>query len=351
MGAAPTVPPLDLEPLRGFRYACRPGCGLCCYAEPRVLAHERARLLQIQPEAEFARRGPFEFLAAHPDGGACRLLGANRCRAHAARPQPCREFPVMVHVGSRLQATIVLSCPGVELDSLGSTGASPPLAPDAFETELAAVRGRLDSSVARRLEAAGRRRRRLAGILERQGRWEEETDVRERLGSLIPRPSDADFPAEDPPRTDDGIENLPLFYDGRAAPVAISSGLGGWELHELSPSGGFARSLGVIPPPDRAPPVSSEGTKLLEGYLRYWLARDAFFGSLHLEMMDAIDGTVDEWALRELRAIGALTVARAAVRAKAGRGDAGPLSEADIASGIRATDQDLLDRASWGERL
>ncbi|MGI0071983.1 MAG: YkgJ family cysteine cluster protein [Thermoplasmata archaeon] len=346
------APPLDLELLRGFAFECRPDCGLCCYAEPRVLAAERARLLTIVPEAEFEGGGRELFLSAHPNGGACRLLEENRCRAHPARPHPCREFPLTVHVGTRLQATVVLSCPGVGLSALSEgPGRRPPPLGEGFATELAALRERVDRSVVPRLAAAARRRRKVVRLLQDEGRWVDEEEVRDEMRRGIPMPVDEDFPVPDPPSADDGIESLPLFFDRRAAPVAIAQGLGGWELLELSPRGGRSRSLGVVPPPDRRPELAPDAARALHGYLRYWLERDALFGAVHLAMAEATDGSVVEWVADELRGIGALVLARAVVRAKLARGIVSTLSLADLQDGVRATDQDLLDRGSWGDRF
>jgi Fe-S-cluster containining protein len=346
------LPDLNVELLAGFAFACRPDCGLCCYAEPRLLAAERQRLVQIVPEVEIVDRGSDHFIAAHDDGGACQLLSDNRCSAHFARPHPCREFPLTGHVGTRLQATVVLSCPGVDLSGLNRfSWDSRPEVAGSFPAELAALLERVDRTTPRRLEASGRRRRRVIRALAAGSRWEEEEDVRRTLRRKSPGPSDDDFPAADPPSADDGVELLPLFFDDRAAPVALAQGLGGWELLELRPGGGIARSLGVIPPPDRPPRLLPDALSLLQGYLRYWLERDALFGAVHLRMMEAGDGTVTEWVDEELRAIGAMVLARADVRAKARRGVVDWLTPADLRDGIRATDQDLLDRASWGDRL
>jgi hypothetical protein len=348
----PDVPQIDVRLLAGFGFACRPDCGLCCYAEPRVLPTEKPALLQIVPEVEFLGRAPDEFLAAYPEGGSCRLLRENRCSAHGARPHPCREFPLTVHLGSRLQATVVLSCPGVDLGILGRYGEAAPLdSPTGFTAELAALRGRLDRSVSRRLDATLRRYRKVVRGLSSEGRWEEEEDVRRSLGRAPPLPTDGDFPATDPPSADDGLEILPLFFDRRAAPVALSEGLGGWELSELRPRGGVARSLGVIPPPERMPRLRRDAHAILRGYLRYWLGRDALFGAVQFEMLESRDGTVSEWVSEQLRAIGAITVSRAEARAKLSRGEVDELTAADLYDGIRATDQDLLDRPSWGDRF
>ena len=343
---------MDLSLLDGLSFVCRPDCGLCCYAEPQVSPAERQQLLQILPEVEVVRRGKREFLAAHADGGACRLLRDHRCRAHRARPAPCREYPLTVHVGARLQATAVLSCPGVDLSGLErfpwreSGGAA-----KGFPAELAALRVRVDRSTARRLEASARRRRKVIRTLQAGDRWKEETEVREDLGRAMPWPTSSEFPVADPPLADEGMENLPLFFDGRDGPVALARAIGGWELLELRPEGGVARSLGVLPGPDRPPRLHPEAESVLRGYLRYWLARDALFGIVHLKMVASTGGTVSEWVDAELRTIGALVLARAEVRAKLRRGAVDRLSPAELLDGIRATDQDLLDRDGWGDRL
>jgi Fe-S-cluster containining protein len=346
------TPELDVRLLAGFTFACRPDCGLCCYAEPRVEAAERGRLLSIVPEAELVTREGGEFLGSHPDGGACQLLDANRCRGHSARPHPCREFPLTAHVGTRVQATVVLSCPGVDLTALQHFGSRGPAdVRGAFATELAALRERVAPSTARRLESSARRRRKIARILDEERRWEDDEVVRERLRRSVPLPGPEDFPVPDPPSAEDGLDALPLFFDGRDSPVALAAGLGGWELHELAPGGGFARSLGVIPPPGRPPELGPEAAAYLRGYLRYWLERDALFGMVHVAMLRADAGTVSDWIEAELREIGALVLARAGVRAKLTRGIVGRLTPAQLLDGVRATDQDLLDRETWGDRL
>lgn len=146
------------------------------------------------------------------------------------------------------------------------------------------------------------------------------------------------------------MANLPLFFDGRRAPVALANRWGSWELLELSPTGGGA-SLGVIPPPERCPELRPPAVALLDGYLDYVLERDAFLASVQLAALEAEDGTVADWARADLVELGAVVLARGSVRAKlAGRGN-GPLTVEDVANGIRATDMDWLDRPTWGDRL
>jgi Fe-S-cluster containining protein len=343
---------LDLTLLSGFSFSCRPDCGLCCYASPRVTIDERRTLLQIAPATEFVSRDRDHFLASRPEGGGCQFLRGHRCGVHTARPAPCREFPVNVHVGERLQATLVLSCPGLELGVLRSfSAARDGPAVRGLDDEIAAVRQRVSRSADERLAQTQRRHRRLVRQLEGEGRWTPEPEVRAELGARLPVPAERDFELEEPPSIADGLERLPLFFDERPGPIAIAQSLGGWELLEIRAEGGVARSLGVYPPPERPPRLTPEGRELLEGYLRYWLERDALFGTVLLEMAEAEDGDVLEWTDAELRRIGATTLARASVRARVHGADGRELGVRDVERGIRATDQDLLDRPTWGDRL
>lgn len=132
--------------------------------------------------------------------------------------------------------------------------------------------------------------------------------------------------------------------------MAIARGLGGWELHELRPTGG-ADLRGLVVAPERPPRLDEQAQRLLQNYLRYALARDAFLASVHLEMLEGDEGTVAEWTLAALRSLGATVAARAAIRTKLEGEEGVVLTVDDIERGIRATDQDWLDRPTWGERF
>jgi Fe-S-cluster containining protein len=340
---------LDLSLLRGFAYACRPGCGLCCYAEPAVTPSERRTLEARFPKLAFVAGSRTDRIAAAPDGGACRLLDGTVCRGHALRPATCRRFPLAVHVGLRAQATVVLTCPGVELSGLrgyrGPTGAADPVG---FDAESRAARASAGSGLPRAIAEATRRRHRLARRFAEAGRWAEDSEVRERLGRELPWPSSSDLPGEVAPSRDDGLELLPLVFVGRPTPWAIGSAPMGAELLELRPSGGAREVTGAVPLPEEPPRVAPAARELLEGYLRYWLERDAFFGIVHLAMAGSDEGTVNEWAEAELRRITATVLTRAHLLDAALGRSSQALGDDSILLGIRATDQDLLDRPTWG---
>lgn len=342
---------LDERLLSGFSFGCLPNCGLCCFASPRVSPEEEGRLRSALPHLEVASSGRDRLLAARPDGGACHLLRQLSCSAHRLRPVPCREYPVTVHVGTRLQASLVLTCPGVSLGGLRDSGNGRAITPaTGFDSELASVRARLGAEAERRLTNTTRRRRRLAAYHSHEGRWTDEEEAREQLLRRRLVPDASEYRPQSLPSVEEGLELLPMFFDRRSGPVAISDSLGGWDLRLLSEEGG-SDTLGVFVPPTIAPGLSLEGRILLEGYLRYWLLRDAFLAAVQLSLSDRNEPSVEQAALHDLWTIGSDVMARAAVRSKLRGGSGTPLSPEDVGFGIRATDQDWLDRPTWGERF
>jgi Fe-S-cluster containining protein len=346
-----TVPELDVRLLAGFGFGCRPGCGLCCFTSPRLEGDDERRLRKGNPNARIVADHGVSHLAARPDGGACQFLRELRCAVHDSRPAPCREFPISVHVGTRLQATVVLSCPGLGLESLEKFDpAVSSTAPAGLDTELASVRDRLTAAAEHRRIESERRRRRVVRALRTEGRWQEDEEVRRTLHGRRLLPTEAEYSPDSPPRAQEGLELLPLYYDGRRAPVALAEGLGAWEALEIEPEGG-SRPLGLAVPPDRLPSLDAGAERMLGGYLRYWVERDGFLAAVQLEMLSRPSGTVLEAALEDLHGIASNVIARGAVRAKLRGEDGVRLTREDVERGIRSTDQDWLDRPTWGSRL
>ncbi|MCI4326824.1 MAG: YkgJ family cysteine cluster protein [Thermoplasmata archaeon] len=340
------IPPLDTTLLGGFRFRCLPGCGLCCFAEPALTATERSRLVTIEPELPVVagETGGWSFVASRRNGGACALLTGSRCRAHAARPAPCSMFPVTVHVSDRAQATLVLSCPGLDAAGLLRWASGPPRLelPAGLEGEIASAREEWGRSGTRR--ELDRHRVRFRG---RDG----DDDVRAwrtEMHADLPWPERPEFPPEDPPRAEGELSELPVAYARSHGVVAFASHPGGWLVLTLSEAGDEPTTVGVVPPPDAPPPLTTTGRRMLQGYLHYLLERD-----------DAIDaalaepgppGPVDDAIRADLVRTGATVLARASVLQRV-EGRTGPLDAEDVWCGVRATDAEWLDRPTTGRRF
>ena len=343
---------LDLSLLEGFGFECRPDCGLCCFATPAVTPPERPALLQIQPSLQF-ENGPagIGFLPSRPNGGACVLLRDRRCTAHAARPFPCRTFPLSVHLGASAQATLVLSCPGLDLASaLRRTGAHRSL-PTGLDAEIAAAREELAALPARTLEQA---RRGWDRALRGTG-WVEPTtalaEVRESLARRLPTASDEDVESVGLPPSSGPLETLPMFFDAERGDVALGGLRGGAELVVLAEAGGVEEHLASYRTPARLPAASEGAQELLDAYLRFVLRRDAWVGAVLLEAPGSEDEPSEEQMARDLRLLAATVCVRGAWRQQLAGGDGGHLTADDVVAGIRATDAEWLDRPTAGRLL
>ncbi|MCI4345682.1 MAG: YkgJ family cysteine cluster protein [Thermoplasmata archaeon] len=344
---------IDLQLLEGFEFACRPDCGLCCYAEPAATGAERARLLKIEPELPFRPESrEYSRIGARPDGGACALLTENRCRAHAARPHPCRAFPVHVHIGERVQASLVLSCPGVALGPLaGWQSGSPRPTPKGLDGELAAVREEFEGSPVEllRSDATGR----LARELRRRGVEPRELEgLRARARAQLPAPEPEILAEFAPPLSGGPLDEEPIFWDARLGLVLLSSSEDGlYVASRAREAGGVSALLGEFPLPEASPRLTSPAQQLLDGYLAYLGERDHFLWSVLAEGAVAASRSFEEEYLGTLAAVKEELLARASVRARL-LGETGEKLDAEeLGRGIRAMDNDLLDRPTLGSIL
>lgn len=347
-------PPLDLQLLEAHTFECLPGCGLCCYATPAASREELTALLQVETELPvLPAAAGYGLLEARGDGGACSLLADNRCRQHALAPFPCREYPLTVYLGRIVQASYILTCPGVHVRSphRSPPSSGPGVARREVTRELLAVEHELRQPTAQRRAAAARRRvvraMREAGISpEYQPLADTELVRRLKLGSLS-----ADwFPVPELPDRDDGIANLPTWRDSTRGIVALADHPGGWELLALSPEGRTPRSLTVGPPVDRPPALDEPARERLREYLEYVLEREATI-DFALQATEASGASVSEEVENEIAELAAVVSSRAWLLASLDRRDPEPLTADDVGRGIQASDAEFLDRPVFGDFL
>lgn len=345
--------PLDLTLLNGFSFGCRPDCSLCCYATPSVTVEERSALLKIEPATRFlaTEENQFSHIESRPNGGACYFLHEKRCRVHPARPFPCREYPLTVHIGSQVQATLVLACPGLRLEALLEWAeASPPQkGPEGLEEELGRVLAEIEREpVARWLEEGAHLERRTREKLAKGGRWTDPAELREAIRGDLSWPSDEDFPPGDPPDLAESWDAMPLYFEEGRGPVVFRSRREGWEALGMLETGSATRSLGTIPRIDHMPNLNPEATRLLRGYLTYSLQRDFLLWLAYRELDPHRDATLEEVLRALLLELGVQAVARGAFRAALSGRPWETLDARDVTNGIRAIDGDFLDQPTLG---
>ncbi len=260
----------------------------------------------------------------------------------------------MVHIGSRAQASVCLSCPGISLDHLEdfATSNARRAEPKGLEQELDRVaREFARFPVQNWLRVHQRQEEALRRRLEREDRWESPEDLRSRLQEELPFPEADDFPANPPPPKEEGLESLPLFYEEGTGIVALSDHPRGWEVLSIRESGGIGSSLSVLVPPDRPPRLDASGERLLRGYLGLIVQRDQLLWSAYAEVGNHEEATLGEVAEEIVREAATQVLTRAVIRAQLRGTSAGVLSREDVARGIRATDSDLLDLPTLGRVL
>ncbi|MGA7862373.1 MAG: YkgJ family cysteine cluster protein [Thermoplasmata archaeon] len=345
----------DFELVAGFRYRCLPGCGLCCYTTPAVAPEERARLIRLDPEVPLLETSEgWAQIASRPGGGACYFLREERCSCHGVRPATCGEFPLTAHVSHRVQVSVVLTCPGVDLSTLARRGEGAPLEP--LSSDLHSEVEYLDVEVKHaemrgQLRWASQRRRSVERRLRRDGSWQSEEEVRARLRPRLDELIPAELPDEQPPDEEEELESLPLFYDPAFGRVAWRPHAGGVEFLSLRETGGVGKHLGVLAPPTRSPGLDRPSRTMLRGYLGYVLERDATISVAYNELLGGEPGLPEQVVAEDLQMIAGQVLRMALLRRALTSDQRGELSGHDVENGIRATDMDILDRPTAGLRL
>ncbi|MFG1530550.1 MAG: YkgJ family cysteine cluster protein [Thermoplasmata archaeon] len=341
---------LETRLIEGFDFTCRPGCGLCCFTTPRVDDREAAHLRQAVPSAPLIELADGEVgIESRPYGGACQFLSGSRCGIRRLRPSPCRIFPITVHLGFRAQASVVLTCPGISLEPLAGPR---PYPRGGLESELEAARARLE------LEGA-----------ERLARYRAEFDARG-ASRGFPGPAEAEagalrsrlhpwVDALDPqtvttgeiPSVSEGLEQLPLAPSPTAGPFALGRQGPRWLLLELHAEGEPPEVRASARRPGRSLPLTADADRLWRRYLHYWVERDALFGIVEAAIAPADTLEFEQGLRAALEEIAGEVLDRGGFLAKSFGGTEGRLDVPAISQGIRATDMDLLDRPTTGERL
>ncbi len=110
--------PLDLSELEGRRFICQDPCKLCCLCQPECLPAEVDYFKRNHPDRLVLKKEPHRHyaLALKKGQGSCSFLEDGKCQVYAHRPHFCRQFPFHIHVGSRVQVELDLSCRGVWSD-------------------------------------------------------------------------------------------------------------------------------------------------------------------------------------------------------------------------------------------
>ncbi len=109
---------IDLSEVRGKKYRCLPGCGLCCLCQPELLPDEVMVFKQHSPDAVVKIKRPHLHFAValKREVGSCVLLDRRRCLVHDQRPHFCQQFPFHFHVGDQVRVEMDLSCRGAWVD-------------------------------------------------------------------------------------------------------------------------------------------------------------------------------------------------------------------------------------------
>lgn len=346
---------VDDSLLRGFRFACLPNCGLCCYATPAVSSAERPKLIAFDPSTPFLPgENGYSRVSARPGGGACHFLSGNRCRCHSIRPFPCREFPLSVHIGSRVQASVQLFCPGVPIEPLikWGEGAGPTAPPVGLDDELKNVMAEHSSapvgkwvSEGKEIEASIRRR------VEKHGEWLEPDALRADLFASLPGIQDLEFGSEVEDPDEIPLDELLLFRDEDAGISGLRRVRNGWEVLAMNEGGGVKEIVGVYQLPSEDIELEEKTSSLLRGFLAYALGRDQLLWSVYMELQNYEDATPFEIASAFLleAATQAVTIGttHALMHGRAGH----TLSFEDLGVGIRPADMLLMDQPTIGRIL
>ncbi len=107
--------PIDLSELEGRSFICQDPCKLCCLCQPECMPGELDYFKKNYADRLVLKKEPHKHyaFALKKGQGSCTFLDNGRCQVYAHRPHFCQQFPFHIHVGSRAQVELDLSCRGV----------------------------------------------------------------------------------------------------------------------------------------------------------------------------------------------------------------------------------------------
>jgi Fe-S-cluster containining protein len=112
---------VDTTEIENLALQCTGKFAFCCLCSPALLDEELEKL--PSKIKKFLGPAPFGDASAaiqlRGGGGSCSLLENNRCIAYDDRPHFCRQFPVQLFSGWRLQSSVIRSCRGVNSEGKG----------------------------------------------------------------------------------------------------------------------------------------------------------------------------------------------------------------------------------------
>lgn len=115
---------VDTIELKGKRFRCIEGCGLCCLCQPELMPSELKAFRRDSELANVVVKSSIDpakrSIRMLPRGGPCSLLADRRCTIYDRRPHFCRQFPVHTHLMWRIQLTPDYSCRGIWRDEWGA---------------------------------------------------------------------------------------------------------------------------------------------------------------------------------------------------------------------------------------
>jgi len=306
---------VDLSELVDRRFVCLEDCQLCCLCQPELLESEIPSFKKNFPQLLVTRRSPHQHtaIALKKGSGPCAFLDERRCAIYPNRPHYCRQFPFHVHLSTRVQVELDLSCRGVWS---GEGEDATPLAMQLIEDNRLAVRKALEQS--KEVYGQFHRNCREAGIecyaddLRREfvGQLEHMADPAF-LGWMLERSMedeelDLNNGRTDLAQTDELKEELrkaamemaleslssqdplsaPVYCDARGMWNIFMSVDGELDMYVMQESGEMERTRGINP--NKVPLMAPVGLgkKLFQDYMRILNGRDSLLGHAYYLLDD-----------------------------------------------------------------